>query len=139
MRPRLLLLIATLAVLPASALAECKPYTSKAMIQGREEVVTGTVCRQRDGSWRIMTSRPAQGDHDRARAAVASGAALPLSDILTRLQPEHPGEMLDAELRPARRDGVWQYLIKLLGTDNVVRRLTVDAQTGQVLHIDGER
>lgn len=33
----------------------CREYTTKAVIDGRSDVVRGTACRQTDGSWRAAT------------------------------------------------------------------------------------
>jgi len=40
----------------------------------------------------------AQDDHERARAALESGQAMPLVDLLNRISRDYPGEVLDVEL-----------------------------------------
>jgi uncharacterized membrane protein YkoI len=80
-----------------------------------------------------------QDDQDRARAAVQSGAVLPLPDLLVRLQRSHPGQVLELELE--QEDGRWIYEIRLLQADGQLLKLEVDARTGQVLAVrrKGER
>jgi len=126
--------VATLMLLAASgtAAAECREYSTTALIDGRQQRLTGTACRQPDGTWRMMSSRPAPADHDRARDAVAAGQALPLSDVLARLRPRYSGRLLDVELREQPGAG-WRYRLKLLRPDNRVQELTVDALSVEVL------
>jgi len=38
----------------ASNGSDCRDYTTDAWIEGRKETVTGTACRQSDGTWRNM-------------------------------------------------------------------------------------
>jgi uncharacterized membrane protein YkoI len=70
-------------------------------------------------------------DHERARAAVQAGEVLPLPELLQRLQRSHPGQVLELELE--REDGRWIYELKLLQADGQLRKLELDAATGQVL------
>lgn len=72
-------------------------------------------------------------DHDRARAAVQAGEAMPLSTLLQRLQRTHPGRVLELELE--REDGRWIYEVKLLQPDGRLLKLEVDAATAQVLKV----
>ena len=69
-------------------------------------------------------------DHDRARAAVQAGQALPLPVLLERLQRRYPGQVMEIELD--RDDGRWIYEVKLLQAGQLLR-LDVDAATGEVL------
>jgi|GEM_PF-4889674 len=117
------------------AVAECREYSTTALIEGRQQRLTGTACRQPDGTWRMMSSRPAPADHDRARAAVAAGEALPLSDVLARLRPRYPGRLLDVELY--EQGGRWRYRLKLMRPDNQVQLLTVDGLSAEVLAVRG--
>ncbi|WP_157264148.1 PepSY domain-containing protein [Azohydromonas aeria] len=71
------------------------------------------------------------GDHERARAAVRAGEVLPLAELLSRLQPAWPGQVLELELE--REDGRWIYEIKLLQPGGQVVKLDVDALTAAVL------
>jgi hypothetical protein len=74
-----------------------------------------------------------QDDQERARAAVQSGAVLPLPSLLERLQRTHPGQVLELELE--QEDGRWIYEIRLLQADGQLLKLAVDARTGQVLQV----
>ena len=69
-------------------------------------------------------------DHNRARAAVQAGQAMPLAVLLERLQRGHPGQVLEVEFE--REEGRWIYEVKLLQAGQLVR-LDVDAATGEVL------
>lgn len=71
------------------------------------------------------------GDHDRARAAVQAGEALPLPAVLKQLERSHPGQVLEVELE--REDGRWRYEVKLLQADGQLLKLVLDARTGAVL------
>lgn len=76
-------------------------------------------------------------DHDRARAAVAAGQVLPLQTVLARLRTHHPGEVLEVELE--QDHGHWRYEIKLLQADGALRKLKLDARTGEVLQRPGRQ
>lgn len=77
----------------------------------------------------------ADSDHDRARRALEAGEVLPLGTILTRLEREHPGQVLDVELDLEQHDGVarWVYEVKLLRKGGALVKLEVDARTGAVI------
>lgn len=81
----------------------------------------------------LLASAPARadGDHDRARAAVQAGEVLPLKTVLERVARSHPGEVLEVELES--EDGRWVYEIKLLQAGGRLVKLEVDAATGEVL------
>lgn len=70
-------------------------------------------------------------DHERARAAVQAGQALPLPTLLERLQRTHPGQVLELELE--REGGRWIYEVKLLQAGGQLLKLELDAATGEVL------
>lgn len=72
-------------------------------------------------------------DHERARAAVLSGEAMPLADLRARLQRTHPGQWLELELE--REEGRWVYEVKLLQSNGQLMTLDVDARTGAVLQV----
>lgn len=76
-------------------------------------------------------ARADDGDHERARAAVLAGEVLPLPELLSRLQPSWPGQVLELELE--REDGRWIYELKLLQPGGQVVKLDVDARTAAVL------
>lgn len=77
----------------------------------------------------------ADGDHDRARQALEAGEVLPLGTILTRLERDHPGQVLDVELEHEKYGDVarWIYEVKLLRKGGVLVKLEVDARTGTVI------
>lgn len=92
-------------------------------------------CGQGKQAWRLAGHKAGHGgsDQDRARNAVKSGQALPLSTILGQLRRRYPGKLLDANL--SRRGGSLIYAIKLRGSDNRITLLQVDARTGRVLSV----
>lgn len=73
----------------------------------------------------------ADSDQDRARAAAQAGQVLPLKTLLTRLESDHPGQVLEVELE--QHAGRWIYEIKLLQPDGRLIKLEVDAATAEVL------
>lgn len=73
----------------------------------------------------------ADGDHDRARAAVQAGQVLSLKTVLDRLDREHPGQVLEVELES--EDGRWIYEVKLLQAGGRLVKLELDAATGDTL------
>ena len=73
----------------------------------------------------------ADGDHDRARAAVQAGQVLPLGTVLDRLAREHPGQVLKVELESER--GRWIYEVRLLQSGGRLTEFRIDAATGETL------
>lgn len=78
--------------------------------------------------------RPAQRDHDAARASVAAGERLPLSQILTQIERSHGGRVI--EIESDRENGREVYEIELLDNDGRVIELEIDAMTGEVLETE---
>lgn len=74
---------------------------------------------------------PAQ-DHNRARDAVRSGQALPLSQVLGRVGGSY-GQLLDAQLGNSGGRPVYQ--LRMLDAAGTVRNVTVDAGNGRVLGV----
>ena len=74
-------------------------------------------------------------DHERARAALQAGQVLPLKQVLERLAQTHPGEVLEVELE--QDHGRWRYEIKLLQAGGQLRKLKVDARSGELLQRPG--
>ncbi len=77
-------------------------------------------------------------DHDRARKALEAGEILPLRTILTRVERDHPGQVLDVELEQAgqehdNRSPRWIYEIKILRTGGSLVKLKVDARDGSII------
>jgi uncharacterized membrane protein YkoI len=75
-----------------------------------------------------------EDDHERARAAVLRGEALPLDELLARL-PLREGERL-IEVEFEREDGRWVYELEFIGADGRVRELEVDALSAAILEDD---
>lgn len=73
----------------------------------------------------------ADGDHDRARAALQAGEVLPLPVVLERVARDHPGNVLEVELE--REKGLWIYEFKILQSGGSLLRLKVDARTAEVI------
>ncbi|MBI1906601.1 MAG: PepSY domain-containing protein [Rhodocyclales bacterium] len=72
-------------------------------------------------------------DHERARRALEAGEVLPLRTVLDRIEPDHPGQVMEVELE--REDGVWVYEIKLLRAGGALVKLEVDARDGSVRRV----
>ena len=70
-------------------------------------------------------------DHDRAERAVQAGQVMPLQNVLQKLQTDYPGQVLEVELE--HDDDRWIYEIKLLQAGGQLRKLKLNAQTGEVL------
>jgi uncharacterized membrane protein YkoI len=79
---------------------------------------------------------PARGedDHERARAAVSRGEALPLATILQAIPLRQGERLLDVEFE--RDDGRWVYELELVDNRGRVRELEVDARSGRILEED---
>lgn len=74
-------------------------------------------------------------DHERARTALQAGEALPLKEILERVQKAYPGQVLDVELERGHRaqNAPWIYKLKVLRENGMLIRLKVNARDGKVL------
>lgn len=84
----------------------------------------------------------ADDDHDRARAAVASGQVLPLRKVLEALERQQgagqgAAQVLEVELEERR--GRWHYEIKLLQADGRVTKIRLDARTAEPLRAESLR
>lgn len=73
----------------------------------------------------------ADDDHDRARAALQAGEVLPLGEVLTRVERDYPGQVLEVELDDHHDRLVYE--IKLLRADGAITKLKADARSGEVL------
>ena len=58
---------------------------------------------------------------------------MPLGQVLERIAPAYPGQVLEVELE--REDGRWVYELKLLAADGRLLRLELDARTAEVLRV----
>lgn len=69
-------------------------------------------------------------DVDRVRQLRSAGAILPLSEILKGIEQKYQGTLLEVELEEEHNRLVYE--IEMLGRDQVIRHLEVDARTGRV-------
>ena len=76
------------------------------------------------------------GDHtyDRARRAVDRGEALPVAELLKRLETQVPGEVVGMEFE--REHGRWVYEFKVIDTRGRLLEVYVDGQSGAVLSME---
>ncbi len=78
----------------------------------------------------VIQSAIADDDMERVRQLRFSGVILPLSDILKNIEQQYPGTLLEVELEDEHNGLVYE--IEMLGQDQVIRHLEVDASTGKV-------
>lgn len=78
----------------------------------------------------------ADGDHDEARRLQASGAILPLAQILAGIRDQYPGRILEAELD--WEDERYVYEIEYLGPEGHVWELSIDAASGELLNREAD-
>jgi uncharacterized membrane protein YkoI len=83
------------------------------------------------------TARADEDEHEKVLRYRELGEVLPLRDILTRVERDHPGDLLEAELE--REHGRIVYEIKILTDDGRVVELYYDAGTGVFLKAKGKR
>lgn len=69
--------------------------------------------------------------HDRARRASARGEILSLAEIYKRAAARFPGRVLEAELESEQ--GQWVYELKMLDPAGRLRKVDLDARTGEFL------
>lgn len=79
----------------------------------------------------------ADADPEQVRAATESGKIKPLGDILRAVGEKVPGKVLDVQVDD--RATPWLYRIKVRGQKGDVTSVTVDAETGRILEIKGQR
>jgi uncharacterized membrane protein YkoI len=72
-----------------------------------------------------------EDDHDAARGAVRRGEAMPLADVLVRVGPDLPGEIVEVEFE--REHGRWIYEFKVIDTAGRLHEIYVDAATGRIV------
>ena len=75
----------------------------------------------------------ADGDHDTAKRLKDSGEIIPLEKILEAVRKEHPGRLLEVELRD--QEGRRVYDVELVDKQGVVWYLQYDATWGTLLHV----
>lgn len=72
-------------------------------------------------------------EHDQIREALQRGEVLPLPKILEIAQGAVAGDVLEIELE--NEDGVLEYEIKILTATGLVRKVEINAKSGQVLKV----
>ncbi|MBE9557875.1 MAG: PepSY domain-containing protein [Proteobacteria bacterium] len=79
----------------------------------------------------------ADADPEQIRAATESGQIRPLTEILNIVSKEVPGKVLAVQVD---NDGSpWLYRIKVRGQKGNVKLVTVNAETGEITDIKGQR
>lgn len=86
------------------------------------------------GLGRVIEKTGMGSDQDQARKAVREGRVLPLGKVLSKVQRQVPGRLLDANLVDGV-GGTATYLIKLMTNDGNVAIVTADAATGNILNV----
>ena len=80
--------------------------------------------------------RGRHGDHDEALTAVETRQALPLTRIFQIARTAVPGEIVEVELD--REHGRLIYEVEVLTSSGRVRKVEIDARTGDVLEVEDE-
>jgi len=73
----------------------------------------------------------ADNDHIEARRLLEAGEILPLEAILKNVREKFPGNILEVKLESEDKEIVYE--VEVLGNDNVVREIYINAKTGKVL------
>jgi len=79
----------------------------------------------------------ADADPEQVRAATESGKIKPLTDILKIVGKEVPGKVLDVQVDDSQSP--WLYRVKVRGQKGDVTLVTVNAETGKIVDIKGQR
>jgi len=85
-----------------------------------------------------LSIKVAMADDDEWRKlhrAVQAGEIKPLGEIMDSLQQDWIGDVIDVDIE--KDDGKVLYEIELLGPEGQVVEFEIDAQTGEVLEIEG--
>ncbi|WP_299845470.1 PepSY domain-containing protein [uncultured Jannaschia sp.] len=77
-------------------------------------------------------------DSEIARAAVARGEILPLSELLPRLLEAFPGEVLDIEIDLYPDGRFEEYEFEVLTLDGRLIEVDMDAATGEITDVEDE-
>lgn len=84
----------------------------------------------------ISTSLSADEGYEEARRLSESGDILPLGTLLSTIQKQHPGEILEVEFEHDR--GRYLYEIEILDELGAVLEFKIDAVTGEILEREQE-
>lgn len=79
----------------------------------------------------------AASDQDAARKAAGSGEIRPLPEILATVGREVPGRVVDVQLD--KKTSSWTYRIKVLTEKGNVVSVAVDANSGKINSVKGQR
>ncbi|MEC8265393.1 MAG: hypothetical protein VX009_01105 [Pseudomonadota bacterium] len=75
-------------------------------------------------------------DHEKAIRAVNEGEILPLDKILKKVESEYAGRIISVNLKDSEKGLFgWVYDIMIIGIDNNVKQLRVDAGTSTILSV----
>lgn len=75
-------------------------------------------------------------DHEKAIKAVNEGEILPLDQILKKIETEYTGRIISINLKDNEKGLFgWVYDIMIIGADNNVKQLRVDAGTSTILSV----
>ena len=75
-------------------------------------------------------------DHELARRALEEGRALPLAEILAKMKPDLPGQVIEVVLEVD--DGTLIYDLKVLSPNGRLQEIEVDAATGKILKMEDD-
>jgi uncharacterized membrane protein YkoI len=76
------------------------------------------------------TGRADARDHDAARRAVEAGEIRPLTDILSAIRGQLPGEIVGVKIE--REHGRWFYEFRAIDRNGRLFELHVDARSGKI-------
>lgn len=77
-----------------------------------------------------------ESDHEKAIKAVNEGEILPLDQILKKIETEYTGRIISINLKDNEKGLFgWVYDIMIIGVDNNVKQLRVDAGTSTILSV----
>lgn len=79
----------------------------------------------------------ADADSATVRAATQSGKIKPLSQVLATVRKKVPGKVLDVRVDDSVTP--WVYRIKVRGKKGDVTSVTVNAKTGRIIGVKGQR
>ena len=81
-------------------------------------------------------SSGSERDHEKAIKAVNEGEILPLDEILKKVENEFAGRIISVNLKDNEKGLFgWVYDIMIIGIDNNVKQLRVDAGTSTILSV----
>lgn len=90
------------------------------------------------GDGRYVVAQDGDRGRGRGRGEESMPRLLPLGAVLAGIAQQFPGHHLDAD-GPFERGGRWIYRVKWLTPDGRVLIIFADAQSGQILSVNGGR